>query len=172
MVPAIFAPRSALTAMIQRIQSIYLLLAALCGGLTFLLPWVRYQREGMEYLFSSRGLYTLEGNEVTDAAVRVPFAVLFGVAAAACLGFMFLYKNRPRQIRLVGFVNMLLLALCVFIFITDRSIQALLSANNQAVEVNYSAGLLLPVFMLLFSQLAVRAIRKDEALVRSTDRIR
>lgn len=157
--------------MIQRIQSVFLALAAVCGGLTFLFPVAVYERADGAYRFGTMGLTGPDGTEVVDASLRIPFGILIGVCAAVYLAVIFLYRNRPRQVRVAGAVNLLLMALVVFLFITDRSLQSFLGQGG-GVEVSYGASLVLPVVMMVLGFLAVRGIRKDEALVRSTERLR
>ncbi len=157
--------------MIQRIQTLFLLAAALCGALTFAFPVATYQHDTNEFIFRTTGLFTAEGVEVPDVGLKVPFSLLIGVLAAAYLGCILLFKDRKRQARLVGFLDMLALGLFVYLFITDRSIQGYLGTATRLV-VNYGASLVLPALMALFGRLAVRAIKKDDALVRSADRLR
>jgi hypothetical protein len=157
--------------MIQRIQSLYLFLAAACGALTFLFPVATYQRAADRFIFSTTGLHTAEGMPVADASTKVPFGVLFGVCAAAYLGLIFLFRDRRRQARLVGVINLVVLGLVAFLFITDRSMQAYLAQGNSVV-MSYGASAFLPLLMMVGGFLAGRAIRKDEALVRSMDRLR
>ncbi len=157
--------------MIQRIQSLYLLAAALCGGLTFAFPVVTYLRDGQLFIFRTTGLVTGEGATVTDVSLKVPFAMLIGALAVAYLGFILLYKDRRRQARLIGFLDLLSFGLFVYFFITDRSIQSYLGTGHDLV-ITYGASMVLPAAMALFGRLAVRAIHKDEALVRSADRLR
>jgi hypothetical protein len=46
------------------------------------------------------------------------------------------------------------------------------AADGQAPEIMYGLGLLIPVISMVLSFMAIRGIRKDEALVRSAERIR
>lgn len=157
--------------MIQRIQSIFLAVALLFGALTFVFPVAEYQRGDQGFQFRTMGLVTAEGQPVVDATTKVPFGILIGVCALAYGVLIFLYRNRPRQIRVAGAVNLVMMALVVFLFITDRSIQTFLEQGGK-VAVHYGASMFLPVGMMICGFLAVRAIRKDEQLVRSMDRLR
>ena len=80
---------------------------------------------------------------------------------------IFLYKNRNLQIRLS---NLNMLVICIFIgtvfYFADHS------KANEVLVVHYAVGCYFPLIQLVFTFLAMRAIRKDELLVRSADRLR
>jgi hypothetical protein len=59
-----------------------------------------------------------------------------------------------------------------FLFITDNSISSFLEDGVGRVSSSYGVSFFLPLATLLFSFLAERAIRADEALVRNADRLR
>lgn len=60
--------------MIQRRQTVFLLLAALCGALTFLFPVDSFLRGDQGFVFRTTGFFMADGTPVVDAAVKVPFA--------------------------------------------------------------------------------------------------
>lgn len=157
--------------MLQRKQTVLLLLAVLCGVLTFFFPVDTFQRGDQAYVFRTTGLFLPDGTPVPDASTKVPFAAVLGVLSAALLVAVFLYRNRPRQILFVRSSYILLLAVVAFLFITDTSITAYLEKGGNVTN-HYGASALLPVAMLVLAFLAERGIRKDEALVRSMDRLR
>lgn len=157
--------------MLQRKQSIFLLLAAVCGMLTFLFPVDSFIRGGQAFVFRTTGFFMADGTEVVDAAAKVPFGVLLGFLSVMLLAVIFLYKNRARQLRLTRIVNLLTMAVIVFLFITDNSIRAYLEQGGHVRNTfGISAGL--PLLMVVFTLLAERGIRQDEALVKSMDRLR
>lgn len=157
--------------MLQRKQTLFLLLAAVCGGLTFLFPVDTFIRGDQSFVFRTTGFFTGDGANVVDAALKVPFAAVLGLLSALLIGLVFLYRNRPRQMRLARMLNLLLIAVQVFLFITDNSVRAYLEQGGR-VENHFGLAALLPLVMVLLVLLAIRGIRKDEALVRSMDRLR
>lgn len=165
----IFAPHPAI--MLQRKQTLYFLLAAICGVLTFFFPVDTFTRGDQTFEFRTTGLFLDDGTEVADAALKVPFAAVLGLLSALLLGLITLYRNRSRQARLAGILNLLLIAVQVFLFITDNSIRAYLEQGGRVVN-RFGLSALLPLVMVLLVLLAIRGIRKDEALVRSMDRLR
>jgi hypothetical protein len=157
--------------MLQRKQTVFLLLAAVCGVLTFLFPVDTFQRGDQAFVFRTTGFFQADGTEVVDASLHVPFGALLAFISAALVVVVFLYRKRSRQLQVLRVVNLLTVGLAVYLFITDNSIRAYLGQGGHVTNhFGLSAGL--PVLMVIFNFLAERGIRKDEALVRSMDRLR
>ena len=142
--------------MIQRIQSIYLLLVVvLSGGLIFLLNlWAIGEQEYFALdLFSSESLL--------DKSVPV----LFFLSAFVALISIFSYKNRQKQFalgRLILLINLFLLGVLIY-----------LSLNLPGEIISEKGiGMFIPTLAILFTVLANKAIKKDEDLVKSVDRLR
>ncbi|WP_420574512.1 DUF4293 domain-containing protein [Kordia sp.] len=137
--------------MIQRIQSIYMILvAAIAGGLTFVL-----------------NLYTLE-NEVEVFAKDEPLYLgLFMASAVIALITIFLFKNRKLQFVLNRFnilFNLILLGIFVY---------RMLNLSGEVGKISEKGiGVILPIISIVLLVLANRAIKKDEDLVKSVDRLR
>ena len=130
--------------MIQRIQSVYLLLLTVSSsiGLFFLPPL-----EIIDFSFSTKTL--LE----TYLIVSIVLSVLT----------LFIFKYRKVQL----LINRLHLTLQIFIFL------ALIYGLTQSVTgYDYLIWLLMPVQAIFFIVFANSAIRKDEALIKSIDRLR
>ena len=142
--------RSIFKKMIQRIQTLYLLLvAALAGLLSIWAP-----------------LWTESTGEVVFVKKELLILVLFGLSAAFAFIAILLYKNRKLQFvinRLNIIFNLTLLGLFVY-----RSLN--LSGETEVSE--KGIGMLLPIISIVFLVLANRAIKKDEDLVKSVDRLR
>lgn len=149
--------------MIQRIQSVFLLLAAAALGGQFGLPYLQTPEND-----PSRTLPALSDG-VFNPLDNPGLLGLTVLGAAVSLAAIFLFKNRPLQARLAGvsaLSGVLLLALVAF---TTKSTFDQAPAGS---SVQFAAGLALPLIALVLNWLATRAIRKDEALVRSMDRLR
>jgi hypothetical protein len=138
--------------MIQRIQSIYLLLATLCFSFFLLFPVFKINN----------------GTEViSEKAVENTFLVILAVLLiVGTLGNVFLYKNRLLQIR-IGWglfgVNLFLLGLLGYHYYLE---------TRNAQEVHIAFGAVFPAIALFLILLAIYNINKDEKLVRSLDRLR
>lgn len=157
--------------MIQRIQTVFLLLASLCGAATWFFPVRVWHLGESELHFRTAGLETEAGLAIQDISLPIPYAVLHTVVALVMGGAVFLYGNRNRQARLVRGGWLVALLTGVLQFISCNSIDAYL-AEGTTLSGSYGPTFFLPVAVIVFGILAERAIRKDEALVRSADRLR
>ncbi|MBT8195613.1 MAG: DUF4293 domain-containing protein, partial [Bacteroidia bacterium] len=91
------------------------------------------------------------------------------IASLLILIAIFMFKNRPLQVKLSRLSTVLLLVFVVLIFYyTDYMI----GLNEVETKSIYVTGTYLPFVAIILLLLAVRAIKKDEALVRSADRLR
>ena len=136
--------------MIQRIQTLYLVLVALCSGV---LPF-----------FVS--LWKLSGDLVVFAKDNLSILATFMVVAILAISSIFLFKKRQNQFvlnRLNMILNLFLLGFFVY-----RS----LNLSGETAVSEKGIGMLIPVFSIVFLVLANRAIKKDEDLVKSVDRLR
>lgn len=154
--------------MIQRIQTLYLLLAAICVGATFMLPLMQYSDGIAEYTL--RGYMISDGMSSSTRPV-IYLAILLGISALVPLVTIFLFKRRMLQIRLcVAEIVLLagsLIMTAIYCWLAYRSVaEAPFGAGSVKVWV------CLPLVALIFTVLAVKAIFRDELLIRSLNRIR
>lgn len=147
--------------MIQRIQSLYLLISAILIGFLFAFPFAEILQEGAVYVFNYKGI-SLNG-ELKESGMAI--SVLIGIILALH-GFAILsYKNRIRQMRVIVFTILSMIGLFgLFFFFTYFS--------YSGAEVSYKISMVFPLVAVILDYLAIRAIGKDEALIRSMDRIR
>ena len=136
--------------MIQRIQSFYLLIVAILAGVLpfFFNLWINID-----------GVEVFADNEML---ISIAFYIITVLAIWSIVQF----KNRKTQF----VINRLNMILNVFLlgFFVYRSL-------NLSGEISVSEkgiGMLIPVFSIIFLVLANRAIKKDEDLVKSVDRLR
>lgn len=162
--------------MIQRIQSVFLLVAALVMLSVLFLPiWGEADIEAQEVI--NLNAFEIEYVEVDDAGNETIIreydtwwiSVVACLSAAIALFSIFQFRNRLRQIQL-GALNSLVMAGTIGIsyYYSYKGDQML----NPEQPGNYFIGFYIMVGALLFNSLANRFIRKDEKLVRSADRIR
>ena len=141
--------------MIQRVQSIYLLLAALSAAALFALPFATAPAE-------TEGILQDGAFDISD---HVGLIVLTALIALIALGTIFLYSNRTLQMNL-GKLNIVLLmgllGLAAYLYTTIPT----------TATVALGIGLGIPLLVLVFTLLANRNIQKDDRLVRSADRLR
>jgi len=147
--------------MIQRIQSVYLLVSALLLGLLFLLPFAEIAKEGAIYTFNFKGILLDGAVQQSGIAISVLIVVLMALHGFAISSF----KNRKRQKMIVIYTILMLFGLFgLFIFYTYLSFSG--------AQISYKTGVVLPLVAIILDYLAIRGIKKDEALIRSIDRIR
>ena len=156
--------------MIQRIQTIFLALVVIVGVLSSFLPLMGLS--GLEGDFIMN-LYKMLST--TDASVlnkNMGVGVLQGLVLIVAIVMITMFKNRSLQVKL-GKLNILLIALEVaaIVMYSDLSKSAI-SPNPEEVIVNLKLGAIIPVLSLILTYLAIRFIKKDDALVRSADRLR
>ncbi len=136
--------------MIQRIQSLYLLLIVLINGI---LP------------FFVDLLTTVSGEKI-NVQNDILSLCMFLVSAALAFICIFFFKNRKNQFvinRLNIILNLFLLGFFVY-----RS----LNLSGEAEVSEKGIGMLIPIISIVFLVIANKAIKRDEDLVKSVDRLR
>jgi len=137
--------------MIQRIQTLYLLLVAFISSvLPFVFPLWKDE-------FSKNPVFFMENTY---------YVILFGLSFTLSLFSIFKYKKRQNQFvlnRLNILLNLILLGLFAY-----RS----LMLSGEEISSEKGIGIFLPILIIILLVLANRAIKKDEELVKSADRLR
>ncbi|MCU4173578.1 DUF4293 domain-containing protein [Carboxylicivirga sp. N1Y90] len=149
--------------MIQRIQSVYLLICTLLTGSLFFLPLASLSNDENTFTLLYRGLDN--GTELTTPTLAL--AILVCVATLVSFISIFLFKKRMIQIRLCGLNMGFLIGTTGMIYFLGSQMAKELSA-----EISYQLPMFFPIVALIITFLAIRAIGKDEALIKSMDRIR
>jgi hypothetical protein len=155
----------------QRKQTVYLVIAAGIAFMTWLFPIATYTVAEGQWKLMTDGLLDPSGEVDPFRRLKMPFQWMYTVLGAALLVSVLFYGNRPRQWRFVRGTYLLALALVAFQYITSNSVLAEL-ASGQRVERVFGPVFYAPMVVLLLAFLAERAVRSDEALVRSADRLR
>lgn len=136
--------------MIQRIQTIYLFIAFLLSGVLIFFVSLWNNESGKSFYVE----------EVILALA------LFLASAAVSLITIFLYNNRKLQF-VLGRVNILLNFLLLGVFVY----WSLMVPGEMQIS-EKGIGIFVPVLTIVFIVLANKAIKKDEDLVKSADRLR
>ncbi len=151
--------------MIQRIQTLFLLAAAVLSGLLLTGDLINLSA-------GSGSLYSLGFPGLTDNGGEVlqrlwPMTVILALVPLLALAAVFFYKKRSIQMRLTMFVLLLSLGTIIlgafYILMFDRKIDVTLVWKVRAV---------FPLVSAILAWLAYRGIMKDELIVRSYDRLR
>ncbi|RLD63566.1 MAG: DUF4293 domain-containing protein [Bacteroidetes bacterium] len=144
--------------MLQRIQTLFLLVSCLLSGLIVFLTTFWINNKGTVY-------YLLDLLYEYDWKLK-SLPIAFVLSAILSLLTIFLYKNRKQQITFNRFnivVNFYLLGIIVYHLL-------IVSGESQISE--KGIGLFIPVLVIVLLVLANKAILKDEKLVKSVDRLR
>ena len=149
--------------MLQRIQTIWLLLAAVSMLLLFVVPSFAGTANDTMYILYASGIKLVKGSEVIFTK-NILLLLSTLMSALISLLNIFNYRNRLFQKR-IALMNMLLLAMLSFWFF---QVGKSLPAENTKISI----GMFLPPLAILFTFLAIRGIRFDEKLIRSADRLR
>ncbi len=156
--------------MIQRKQTLFLLVAVIASLLCFFMPIGVILPKGMGGVVSLYNLGFVDDNgTITVSGTCLPLFILLAVSTALSLATIFLYKNRKLQLSLCA-TNLLFsvlwyidYALLFFGTVTVPEVEG-------NVEVKFAACL--PLIAIIMVVLARKGVADDEKLVRAADRIR
>lgn len=152
--------------MIQRIQSIYLLLAAVLLGLTFIAPFAYLtdptNPAGEMWLC---GYTSADGTRVVCTWVNI---LLASLAILAALVTIFLYKKRQLQVAMTHLVMATILLLILACGVTLH----LQLQVQEGHSFQFGLACIFPPLALVSTWLARRGVRKDEKLIRDTEHFR
>ncbi len=143
--------------MIQRIQSLYLLIHMILSALLFFFPF-------QVNIVDLSKIKDLQLSLIKFENTHLFLAAIFNLITLVDAGvIIFLYKNRKVQMLLCHYLtamNIVLLGLMYF------------GANQIEGLPTYKLPFIIPVLNIVLSQLARYFIHKDEELLRSANRIR
>lgn len=154
--------------MLQRIQTLYLLLVVVISAALFLLPVAQFNVYGFAVKLFITGIKADAAATSLIQVSNLPILVLIIPIIAGSLAVIFLYKKRMLQIRINRILFLLIIMFIVVLFLITDTIR---QRTGIAIQYNYFFAALLLV-MLVCNFLASRAIKKDEDLVKSADRLR
>jgi hypothetical protein len=155
--------------MIQRVQTLYMSIVVIACILLFFFPLARYIGDRGTYIFFITGMkLTGEIPAVINFWLTFPLVLIVVSSLVLVIAAIFLYKKRGLQLWFVNIAFLLhvVLIILVFLFYINH-FEPICNA-----KASYQFGIFIPLISLICIILASRAIRKDEALVKSTDRLR
>lgn len=153
--------------MIQRIQSIYLLLSTVLIAIATALPLMSFISMIDTCTLSAFSLVATNAAGELSMVRLWSLGILFCVTALLTFVVIFLFKKRKLQIKLTHYAFIMKIAILAVVAFYTFQLQV-------ADESKFSPelGLLFVPIAMVLDWLAIKAIRKDEDLVRSIDRIR
>ena len=153
--------------MIQRKQSLYLLIAALLNADVFYFDLYKYSTSSYQTLLDKQILVN------TSEHIRVinhyPALLIAIVMTLLPLATIFMYRKRKQQISMT-FVS--ILAVLSFISMVLKMVADIPKLPISPINESYGLGMILPAISVVFLILAILGIRRDEKLVKSVDRLR
>ena len=155
--------------MIQRIQSVYLLLIAILTSFTLFLPSASLINKtgALNYIVNYKGVFLLQNSGPVFVQNVFSLSALTILILFVTILTIFLYKKRMLQIRLLFFNIVLMLGYYAILFIYLWQLGEKLNAEWILKMVTA-----FPLINVILSVLAIRAIGKDAALIKSLNRLR
>lgn len=155
--------------MIQRIQSVYLLLTTIVSGLFLNGSFLKFSTaEGSDIVMKFNGIYQTAGEKGIELIARtIPLTVISVLIPVISLLTIFLYKNRKLQIK-----SALTLIILEVLLIGAVAYYGLTFIQNNNVSPVPVIKTFIPIVTIILSTLACRGIKKDEDVVKSYDRLR
>lgn len=155
--------------MLQRIQSIYLLFAALVLAALFFFPLVHNVYVNSKPLtIMVTGIYQDANGQLAHTEFFTVLSIATGVVALLPLVIIFMYKNRKRQVILCYAAMLVVIGYSYWVSQSVKNAigDAYLNMNN------YGIGIILLSLSLLLIVMAQRSIQRDAKLIKSADRLR
>lgn len=157
--------------MIQRIQTVWLLLATVVILGLFMFPYLNYiDLVGLGKKLFVTGEYSAVNNESVKQNNFLLQAIATVVVALVPLAAIFQFKNRKFQLKLIYLSILLIVLMGTWMYFTSVSTLDLISQNFGAN--NIGVGFFLLPIAIIFLAMAIGGIRKDEKLIKSADRLR
>lgn len=156
--------------MIQRLQSITLLIVSILMAAVIFMPLWTKSGGGQHVLLTSFNLSLMKASEVVEQTTSIYLAIIAGLSAILAFTVIFLYKNRMLQMRLTMLNSFfIIIFIAAVIYLEEFVMKDMLGSSASGVP---SLGFWLPVIAVVLSQVSAHLIRKDENMVRSADRLR
>jgi hypothetical protein len=158
--------------MIQRIQTVYLFLAAACAAAMFFFPVASFLSDMTYQKLFITGLVNMAPGQpaAIGRSVILPLACVGALMFILAMLAIFMYKKRNMQLRLVkgGILATIVMIAGIFFLYAPLIEKKLSIIPDYTGEI----GIYFPLIALVFFILANRAITRDDKLVKSLDRLR
>ncbi|MDP3002094.1 MAG: DUF4293 domain-containing protein [Bacteroidales bacterium] len=155
--------------MIQRLQSLYLLLTTLLSLLFLNGSFLNFiNKSGSVIKVTFNGIVRDTGGQGFELIEKLlPVSAFIILIPVFSLVTIFIFKNRKLQLWLASLVIILIVG---FIFVTI--FYSWFVITEYGAEIVPGFKMVIPVLILIFAILAYRGIRKDDRLIKSYDRLR
>ncbi len=152
--------------MIQRVQSLFLLVSVILLSVLSCLSVAEIMIDNNIYSYKTFGIYSQDGYYELIAHTY-PLFILIIISTIIIFISIFLFKKRLLQLRL-----------CLISIFLQSGIYGLgyfyiyQLSNKYEILIHYSFAIIIPLISIILVYMAMRAIKKDEILIKSLDRIR
>ncbi len=150
--------------MLQRIQTVYLLLASICMVVSLLTNLATFSFNGDIVQFEAMGFYL--NQEIIFSTWGL--FIIGNISAVLSVIIVFLFNKRMLQIRLAAINIFMMLGyyglIAFYIYMRNPEVNSVFQ--------NIGVGIVMPFIAMILTYLAIRKIGADEALIRSLNRIR
>ena len=156
--------------MIQRKQSVFLLLAAIASTLIFFFPLANFIGAKGSFIMFVHQIQNLVPDSSNPYSLSFILPLLSANAFVIIFSLLtiFLYKNRKVQMKITK-LNILLEVIFIGLFFLYY-VDVLEKASGATAS--YGIGVFMPMLSLILLVFAYRGIVQDERLIRSADRLR
>lgn len=155
--------------MIQRVQTLFLLVITILSALLIFLPFQSVTLPDAGHAKLPEVLLSLNPAGIpagTKAFIYVPIALNLIILIFSLIT-IFMYGNRKKQMK---FTQLLLLFSALLI--GNLFVMHFFKGDETTMQTDYKIASFFPAINAICAFLAMRFIKKDEELVRSADRIR
>jgi hypothetical protein len=162
--------------MIQRRQTIFMLLSAIVSGLLFFMPLASFETGDSAMRFTIFGIQNPIETLTLSKSYTWPLIALTVLMTVLPIYTIFIYKKRELQVKLCHLAMLLNIVFIGLVFLYyDNDIQKIIAAvegDSYELDVAYFFGMAFPLVNLVLEILAIKGIKKDIALLKSIDRLR
>lgn len=146
--------------MIQRRQTIFMLLTAIISALLFFMPLASFEADGNVMKFTIFGIQNPIESIPLSTTYTWPLVVSAVLMTIVPIYTIFRFKKRELQVKLCRLVMLFNVVFIGLVFLYYK------------LDVAYFIGMALPLVNIVLEILAVRGIKKDIELLKSVDRLR
>lgn len=162
--------------MIQRIQTIYLALVAVLSILGLCLPIGQFHNE-TDLAATYNNFVFLPAEPFASATHDfnlgpMALGILLIIVILITIMSIMLFRYRMRQLRLTIFSTILLVGYVAYYAFLTWKYQLQMTSIEPSVTYHLTFAAILPIVSIILNCMAIHGIRRDEALVRSLDRLR
>lgn len=161
--------------MIQRIQSVFLVMiiaivAVLCSIKVLHFVTVETNVKTTEYVLNLFYFNKLENGVLIESHLQIVLILIASIVIGLSLYTLFSYKDRLKQMKFT-LINMVALVSLLATFFTKAYLYAP-NFSGEKLMTSSIIGITLIIFVLYLNIRVFYLIKKDEALVKSADRLR